>query len=129
MTRRTLFLSLAGLAPAAAAQPRFGRPQASAAKVEVKGKIERVQIVPGQGMPFLEVRDREGLHRVYLGSMRYLIEKDFKPAAGELAIVRGFKASDGILAIRVEIPAAKSSIDLRDENCEPRWRRGRWGRR
>lgn len=127
MTRR-LVLALACVV-SAAAQPRFARPPASAPKVELKGTIERVQIVPGQGMPFLEVRDRDGLHHVYLGSMRYLIEKDFKPAAGDKAVVRGFKVEEGILAMRIEIPSTKTVIDLRDENGIPLWRRGHWGGR
>lgn len=125
MTRRVLVSALACLA-AAGAQPRFARPPATARKVEVRGTIERVQVVPGQGMPFLEIREKKDVVRVYLGSMRYLIEKDFKPAAGETTVVRGFKIEDGILAIRVEIPSAKMSIDLRDEQGQPLWRRGRW---
>lgn len=128
MTRRLLLLTLASLAPLLS-QPRFGRAPASARKVELKGTIERVQIVPGQGMPHLEIRDGKDLKRVYLGSMRYLIEKDFKPSAGAAAIVRGFEVQDGILAIRVEIPSAKMSIDLRDEDGQPLWRGGRHGRR
>ncbi len=124
MTRRRMVLLLAVAVLPAAAQRGRGRPPASAEKIEITGTIERVQIVPGEGMPFLEVRDRDGLHKVFLGSMRYLIEQDFRPKAGTEAFVRGFKVSDGILAIRVEIPSTKTTIQLRDEDGMPVWRGG-----
>ncbi len=56
--------------------------------------------------------------------MRYLIEQDFKPKAGAEAFVRGFKVSDGILAVRVEIPSTKTVLQPRDEDGFPLWRRG-----
>ncbi len=124
MTRRRMVVLLAAALPAAAQQGR-GRPPASAEKIEITGTIERVQIVPGEGMPFLEIRSRDALHKVYLGSMRYLIEQDFRPKAGVEAFVRGFKVTDGILAIRVEIPSTKTVLQLRDEDGFPLWRRGR----
>jgi hypothetical protein len=74
-------------------------------------------------MPHLELRDRDGLHRVVLGSMRYLIEQDFNPRAGAEAVVRGFKSAGDILAIEVQIPSQKISIRLRNEDGTPVWRR------
>ena len=93
-------------------------------KVEIKGTIERVQITPGQGMPFLEVKDEKGMVKVYLGSMRYLMEKNFSPKAGSKVVVKGFKSETGIVARTVEMPAEKQSIELRSEDGMPLWRMG-----
>lgn len=103
-------------------------PLATAPKVEVKGTIERIQITPGQGMPFLELKTDKGTQRVMLGSMRYLMEQNFKPKAGNAAVVKGFLVNDIVVARSVEIPAEKVSIQLRDENGVPLWRMGMWRR-
>lgn len=98
-------------------------------RVEVRGTVEKVQIVPGQGMPFLEVKDDKGTVKVYLGSMRYLMEKNFGPRAGIRVVVKGFKVESDIYARSVEIPAEKKSIELRSEDGTPLWRMGRYGMR
>jgi hypothetical protein len=100
---------------------------ASSPKVEVKGVIEKVQIAPGQGMPFLELKGEKGTQRVMLGSMRYLLEQNFNPTAGSTALVKGFQVGDAVIARSVEIPAEKITIQLRDENGVPLWRGGRYG--
>jgi hypothetical protein len=96
-------------------------------KVEVKGTVEKVQILPGQGMPFLEVKDEKGTVKVFLGSMRYLMEKNFGPRAGIRVVVKGFKVESDVYARTVEIPAEKKSIELRAEDGTPLWRMGRYG--
>jgi hypothetical protein len=126
MTRRRILILFAACGPVLA-QRGPHRPPANAPKVELRGTIERVRIVRGEGMPFLELRDRNGTHRVLLGSMRYLIEKNFNPKAGAEAVVRGFQTTDMILAIRVELSSEKKSIQLRTEDGIPVWRGG--GRR
>jgi hypothetical protein len=122
MTRRRVLLLMAWCGPLLA-QRGPHHPPANAPKVELKGVIERVRIVPGEGMPYIELHDREGLHRVVLGSMRYLIEQDFNPKAGAEAVVRAFKTEADLLAIEVRIPSEKISIRLRNEDGTPVWRR------
>jgi hypothetical protein len=77
----------------------------------------------------MEVKNAEGTHRVFLGSMRYLMEKNFNPKAGSTVIVQGYKLETGIVAARVELPAEKSVIQLRDENGHPLWRMGQYGKK
>ena len=98
-------------------------------KVEVKGTIQRVQVTPGQGMPYLELMKDKKVQRVMLGSMRYLMEHNFNPKAGQVATVRGFLVEELIIAQSVSIPAEKVTIQLRDENGVPLWRMGRWERK
>ena len=108
-------------------QPQAQPSLANRQKVEVKGAIERVQIMRGQGMPFLELKTESGRQRVILGSMRYLMEHNFNPKAGSVAVVKGFLVNDVIYARSVELPAEKVTIQLRDENGMPLWRMGRYG--
>ncbi len=111
-------LSMAGLAQAPAAKNQT---------IEIKGTIESVQIARGQGMPSLELKVENGTKRVLLGSMRYLMEHNFNPKAGSIAIVKGFLVDDSIVAQSVSIPAEKMTIELRDENGMPLWRMCRHG--
>ncbi len=123
-----LVLLLSWLAMASFAQTGPMRPPlAMNQKVEIKGTIERVQAAPGQGMPFLELKTGKGTQRVLLGSMRYLMERNFNPKAGSIAIVKGFLAGDSIVAQSVSLPAEKVTIQLRDEDGVPLWRMGRHG--
>lgn len=111
-------LSTAGLAQAPPIKNQY---------VEIKGTIERVQIARGQGMPSLELKVEDGTKRVLLGSMRYLMEHNFNPKAGSIAIVKGFLVDDSIAAQSVSIPSEKMTIRLRDENGIPLWRMCRQG--
>jgi hypothetical protein len=95
-------------------------------KVEFKGSIERVEIARGQGMPSMELKGEKGLQRVLLGSMRYLMEHNFNPKAGSIAIVKGVLFDDVLIAQSVSLQAEKITIQLRDENGVPLWRRGRF---
>jgi hypothetical protein len=124
------FLVVTGLAVASAilAQPsRMQPPMAGGPKVELKGKIEKIQLTMGQGMPYLEVRTSEKTVRVLLGSMRYLMEQDFSPKAGDEVAVTGYKVNDGVVAITVTLPATGKVLKLRDEAGRPVWMGGRRG--
>jgi hypothetical protein len=96
-------------------------------KVEVRGTIEKVQIVAGQGSPSLQLKCDKATYRVTLGSMRYLMEKNFNPKSGQTAVVRGVLNGDTLMAYSVELPADKLVLPLRDEQGMPLWRGG--GRR
>jgi len=116
------------LAVALGGQPRsmMSLPPGSQ-KVEIKGAIERVQAAPGEGMPYLELKTEKGVQRVMLGSMRYMLEKNFNPKAGSVAVVKGFQVNDAVVAQSVAIPAEKVTLQLRDDNGVPLWRMGRYG--
>jgi hypothetical protein len=100
---------------------------ASKPVVEVKGSISKVQLEMGMGMPSLEVATSKGKVRLVLGSMRYLMEQGFNPKAGEAVEARGYQLPDQVVAIRVELPASKKTLLLRDEEGFPVWMRGRRG--
>lgn len=117
----------------------FGQPEtpartppaalASAERVEVRGTVERVDFVPGLGMPVLVLKAGEETLRVQLGSMRYLMEKDFNPRAGSAVVVKGFRVNHEILARTVELPAEKKTLELRSADGLPLWRMGRYGKK
>lgn len=117
--RRRSFLFIVPLAALAqeesGAGPVQGRPV-----VELKGTITAVRI--GQPMPSIEIKTEKGVERVVLGSMRYLIEKDFNPKVGGTAVVKGFQVNDLVYAMSVTIASQKLAIELRDENGRPLWR-------
>jgi len=115
----TLVIVLAGLA---SAQQRA--PATVAAVIDVKGVIQRVQISPGQGMPYLEVKRDNQSTKVFLGSMRYLIEQDFNPKVGEQVFVHGYKMGNDVIAASVTMVATGRTLKLRDENGWPLWRGG-----
>ncbi len=113
----------AALSTAQPAQP----PIASNPIVTVEGKIQKVQIAQGQGMPFIELQSAEGTFRVYLGPVRFLMEQDFNPKAGTQISVKGYKMNPDIVAISVTVPAEKKTLTLRDDKGWPVWRGGRMG--
>ena len=128
--KRVQILVLTGLAVASAVlgQPSgMQAPIAGSPKVELKGKIEKIQLAMGQGMPYLEVRTTDKTLRVVLGSMRYLMEQDFNPKAGDEVAVTGYKMNDGVVAITVTLPATGKVLRLRDESGRPVWMGGRRG--
>ena len=102
-------------------------PKTASPVLEVKGRIVKVGLTPGQGMPLIEVKAESGkTWRVWLGSMRYLMEQDFSPKAGQEVVVKGFEQGEDILAATVTLPETKQTIRLRDEKGMPLWRgRGR----
>ena len=124
------FLALAGLLSTMASGARLWAQQAPIAgnpKVELRGRIERIQLQRGQGMPDLEVRAGEKTVNVLLGSMRYLMEQNFNPKAGDEVSVTGYKLNDRIVAVTVTLPSTGKVLKLRDENGWPVWMRGRRG--
>ena len=128
--KRVQFLVLTGLAVAGAAvaQPsRMQAPLAGSHKVELKGRIEKIQLAMGQGTPYLEVRTADRSVRVTLGSMRYLMEQNFNPKAGDEVAATGYKVNDGVVAITVTLPASGKVLKLRDDTGRPVWVGGRRG--
>ena len=126
--KRLLFLTglvVAGLALGQSSDTQA--PIAGSPKVEVKGKIEKIWISRGQGMPSLQVRTGDKTVSVALGSMRYLMEQDFNPKAGDEVAVTGYKLNDGVVAITVTLPATGKVLRLRDEAGRPVWMGGRRG--
>ncbi len=100
-------------------------PAGAASVVEIRGTIQQTQILPGQGMPYLVVSQAKQSVRVYLGSMRYLIEQNFNPKVGQEVTVKGFKAADGgVVASTVAITGSDRVLKLRDDNGWPLWRGG-----
>lgn len=99
-------------------------------EVELKGTIEKIQLERGQGVPYLELKTEKGLQKVVLGSMRYLMEKNFNPKAGETAVVKGFQMNSDVMAKTVTLPASNTTLALRDNNGMPLWRGGQrgWGK-
>jgi hypothetical protein len=106
-----------------AAQSHGGSPRfAGAAIVDLQGKIEKVQIVPGAGAPSLVVDTGAAKVTVILGPLRYLMEKDFNPKAGELAEVHGLQVDTDVFAVTVVLPASKRMLRLREADGRPLWR-------
>ncbi|MCC6859698.1 MAG: hypothetical protein IT158_14105 [Bryobacterales bacterium] len=114
-----------GRPPGPQAQP----PVAAGPLVDIKGKIAKVQIAPGEGMPFLEVQHDGETTKVYLGSMRYLMQQDFNPKAGEDVEIKGYKTGDDLVAAVATLPGQKKTLRLRDGQGWPVWGRGGRGGR
>lgn len=93
--------------------------------VEIHGTIQQAQISRGQGMPYLVVSQTNKPVRVYLGSIRYLIEQNFNPKVGQEVSVKGFQVADGLVAATVALTGSDRVLKLRDENGGPLWRGGR----
>ncbi len=97
--------------------------------VEITGKITKVQTTRGQGMPYVDVEADGTSHRVYLGSMRYLVEHDFNPKAGEVIKVTGFRRpGNEVVARSVYLKEQDKELVLRSADGTPLWQRARYGR-
>ncbi len=119
-------MALSGQPGGQQAPPSGGKaPVASNPVVELKGKITKVQVATGEGMPYFEL---DGKTKVLLGSMRYLMENDFNPKAGSRAEVKGYRMADQVVAITVSLPEEKKTLKLRDEGGWPMWGGGRQAR-
>ncbi len=95
----------------------------------IEGSITRVRAERGRGMPFLVVEAGGSKVKVILGSMRYLLSKDFNPKAGEKVRVEGFAmGADQVMARRVTLPDSGKELELRDKDGRPLWHRGHHGR-
>ncbi len=84
-------------------------------------------MTPGSGMPQIEVKTGNATVVVMLGSMRYLMENNFAPKAGDEITVKGFRTGDTIVASRVELARGRP-LELRDKDGRPLWRRGPAGK-
>lgn len=102
--------------------------QSGREKVELKGVIRKISIVPGASMPSLELDTKEGMVNVLLGSRRYLLEHNFNPKAGVTAVVKGLRMDGAVAACVIELPEENFSLRLRTDEGVPLWRGGRWGR-
>jgi hypothetical protein len=105
----------------AAADPKS--PIAANPIVSFSGSVTRVEAIrPGEGMPGLVVHVNGTSTKVVLGSMRYLMERNFNIKAGAQVQVKGYKLSAAVFAIEVRLPADNLTLKLRDENGWPLWR-------
>ena len=123
---KELFLAVAVVLGPALPGAFAQAPIASNPVVEISGRITKVGLVRGQGMPSLEVKTAAGVTwKVWLGSMRYLVEQNFNPKAGQEVSVKGFKEADQeVTASSVTLTETKQTIRLRDESGRPVWRGG-----
>jgi hypothetical protein len=126
MKTAIISLAIATALPGAFAQAAI----ASNPVVEISGRITKVGLERGQGMPSLEVKTVAGATwKVWLGSMRYLVEQNFNPKAGQEVSVKGFKqAGQEVTASSATLTETKQTIRLRDESGRPVWRGGFRGR-
>ena len=106
MFRISLVLLFA-LQVAASAQPPVPAPISGQPMVEMKGTVSKVSAAPGQGMPYLEMRSGAETVKITLGSMRYLMQNDFNPKAGDAVEVKGYKMEDGVVAAEVSLSGGK----------------------
>jgi len=100
-------------------------PHAATGKlVELAGIVEQIHIVPGQGMPYLDVKRSSQITRIYLGPMPFLLAENFNPKAGHEVIVKGYQTADWLLAAQITLIAEKRTVKFRDEHGWPLWRGG-----
>jgi hypothetical protein len=92
--------------------------------VEIKGTVKQIHLERGAGMPSLDVETTNGPVRLVLGSMRYLMQNDFSPKAGEAITAKAFQQPSQTLAMSVELPASGKSLKLRDASGKPLWSGG-----
>jgi hypothetical protein len=98
---------------------------ADAPKVSLSGTIDRVSLESGPTMCYLTLRDGKQTETILLGSVRYLMDKNFSPKAGDAIKVQGFRLDDQrIAARRVELPEQKRKLDFRDSDGRPLWSGG-----
>ncbi len=89
--------------------------------IELKGKVSRIQLVPGQGMPSVTVKTDSGESNVHLGSMRYLMAQGFNPKVGDEIVVKAYKTANGLFAAVVTLAGINKTVRLRDEAGRPVW--------
>ncbi len=123
--RRLIFNSVLALAAAfgAAAQMRGRGNCCSGPTAELKGRITRVQITPGEGMPYVELKTGERTVKLYLGAMRYLMIQGFNPKVDQELTAKAYPQQNDYVAASVTLAGGKT-LQLRDENGRPMWRGG-----
>ncbi len=105
-------------------QPPGPGPCCGTALVDLKGKIARVQITPGEGMPFVVVKSGNQLSTLYLGSIRYLMMQGFNPKVDEEIVAKAYRIEGAFVAATVTLPAQNKTVRLRDDSGRPVWRGG-----
>jgi hypothetical protein len=124
---KTTWLFLLAVPMAALAQPPGPAPITGRPVVELKGTVSKVSAGPGQGMPYIEVRSGSETVQVTLGSMRYLMQNEFNPKAGDAVVAKGYKMEEGVVAIEVSLAGGKPLV-FRDSQGRPMWMQGGYGR-
>lgn len=125
MRVRVLATLLTGLAWAAALCAQPEPLIADKTQLDIKGVITAVRLEPGAGMPSLAVKAEDGREwKVWLGSMRYLVDNNFSPKAGQKVAVQAYRgARDGeAVAVSVTLVETQQSLKLRDGQGRPLWR-------
>jgi hypothetical protein len=59
--------------------------------------------------------------------MRFLMEQNFTPRAGDQVKASGYQLGADIVGISVTLPEQNKTLKLRDENGYPVWRGGMMG--
>lgn len=93
-------------------------------RIELKGVIEVVNVEMKGGPPSLTVKADDGKQwTVFLGSIRYLIDQNFNPKAGQRMEASGIVYDDGqLVASQVTLPEVRKTVRLRDAEGRPLWR-------
>jgi hypothetical protein len=101
---------------------------AGAKPVELSGVVGQIHIVPGQGMPYFELRRGAETTKVRLGPMFYLIAINFNPKSGQEVVVKGHRLEEWVIAWQITLSPEKRNFQFRDDQGRPLWRgRGRGG--
>lgn len=121
--------TILALIAAMAVMAQSKAPIAANPVVDVQGQITKVSLTPGHGTPFIEVKTSGETVKVWLGSMRYLMERNFSPKAGQDVAVKGYRpvGSQEITASTITLTESKQTLELRDAAGYPLWRGGRSG--
>jgi len=112
-------LSLILAAWCMAAQPAAKAPIAANPTVELRGKVARVQLARGEGMPYLEVKHGSETTKVFLGARHYLMQQNFNPKVDAEVTVKGYKLDNDVYAATVT--ADGRELRLRDDKGFPVW--------
>jgi hypothetical protein len=121
--RRIVLWAVAGILAAGVLSAQNEAANTRITLTELRGEVARVQITPGEGMPFVELKNGDQVKRVYLGSMRYLMMQGFNPKVGDSIVAKVYKANHGLFAASMSLPARNITLRLRDDYGRPVWRR------
>ena len=118
---RLLIVLVAGWVPAA--QPADFSKSPRAPMIELRGNITKVAVEPRQGPRLLLKADSGEEWTVWLGSLRYLLEHDFNPKAGQKLSLRGIPVDQHqIIAHSICVIDTGQKLELRDAEGRPLWR-------
>jgi hypothetical protein len=91
-----------------------------------EGRIVKVRLAPGEGMPAILVHVGNEDREVLLGPLRFLMARNFNPRVGDEVAGKAYKVSRGWVAALVTLKRTGQTVRLREENGLPVWRGGRW---